>query len=288
MRQLIFMAGFKHILVGTDLSDRSERACERAIWLGRERAATVELLHVVEEGLVVQLRERERALAEEYLRDWLVGLSPADRPGAKVAIGHPLAGILDEAHEQNADLIVLGEPGKTGLKELFIGTTAESVARHSDRPVLIVKRRPSDAYRRVFVAIDFSEATSRALKAAYEIAPTAEFLAVHAWQVPAVGLATRQAAENNVHDENELLRQRVARQASDHLVALEASQPRPPCIKMIEGNPFFVIRTAIGSFHPDLLAIGTHARSGIAVAMLGSLAREFLIDAPCDVLVARA
>jgi nucleotide-binding universal stress UspA family protein len=282
------MAGIKHILVGTDLSDRSERACERAIGLGRERAATVELLHVVEEGLVVQLRERERALAEEYLRDWLVSLSQADRPGAKVAIGHPLAGILDEAHEQNADLIVLGEPGKTGLKELFVGTTAERVARHSDRPVLIVKRRPSEAYRRVFVAIDFSEAASRALKAAYEIAPTAEFLAVHAWQVPAVGLATRQAAENNVHDENELLRQRVVHQAHDHLVALEASQPRPPRIKMIEGNPFFVIRTAIGSFHPDLLAIGTHARSGIAITMLGSLAHEFLIDASCDVLVARA
>jgi hypothetical protein len=30
------------------------------------------------------------------------------------------------------------------------------------------------------------------------------------------------------------------------------------------------------------------ARSGIAVAMVGSLAREFLAEAPCDVLVARA
>ena len=284
------MVGVKHILVGTDLSDRSERACERGVRLGRERAATVELLHVVEEGLVVQLRERERALAEEYLRNWLVSVSQADRSRVRcnVAIGNPLAGILDEADDQNADLIVLGEPGKTGLKELFAGTTAERVARQSDRPVLIVKRSPSDAYRRVFVAIDFSEAASRALKAAYEIAPTAEFLAVHAWQVPAVGLVIRQAAENNVHDENELLRQRVARQASDHLVALEASQPRPPRIEMIEGNPFLVIRTAIGSFHPDLLAIGTHARSGIAVTMVGSLAREFLIEAPCDVLVARA
>ena len=57
---------------------------------------------------------------------------------------------------------------------------------------------------------------------------------------------------------------------------------------MIEGNPFFAIRDAIGSFHPDLLGMGTHARSGISVAMIGSLAREFLIDAACDVLVARA
>jgi nucleotide-binding universal stress UspA family protein len=57
---------------------------------------------------------------------------------------------------------------------------------------------------------------------------------------------------------------------------------------MREGNPFFVIRETIASFQPDLLAMGTHARSVIAVAMVGSLAREFLVEAPCDVLVARA
>jgi nucleotide-binding universal stress UspA family protein len=49
-----------------------------------------------------------------------------------------------------------------------------------------------------------------------------------------------------------------------------------------------VIRETIASFQPDLLAMGTHARSVIAVAMVGSLAREFLVEAPCDVLVARA
>ena len=59
---------------GTDLSDRSERACERGVRPGRERAAIVELLHVV----VTQVRERGRALAEEYLRDWLVSLSEVD------------------------------------------------------------------------------------------------------------------------------------------------------------------------------------------------------------------
>ena len=63
------MANIKHILVATDLSDRSERACERGIRLARERAATVDLLHVVEGGLKAQVQERRRALAEEHLRD---------------------------------------------------------------------------------------------------------------------------------------------------------------------------------------------------------------------------
>jgi nucleotide-binding universal stress UspA family protein len=139
----------------------------------------------------------------------------------------------------------------------------------------------------VLVAADFSEGCSRALGAAYEVAPSADVLAVHAWQLPAVGLGTRQAAEKAMNEDNELLRRRIERQARDHLVA-QGSPPRSPRIEMREGNPFFVIREAIASFQPDLLAMGTHARSGIAVAMVGSLAREFLVEAPCDVLVARA
>jgi nucleotide-binding universal stress UspA family protein len=283
------MANIKHILVATDLTDRSERACERGIRLARERAATVDVLHVVEGGLRAQDQERRRALAEEYLREWFASLPETERPGVRFSVesGDPFAVILERAQERNAGLIVLGEPGKKGLKDLFVGTTAERVVRHSDRPVLIVRRTAPGAYRRVLVAIDFSEGASRALDAAYEVAPGAEFVAVHAWQVPPVGLATRQAAEKAVEEENQLLLRRIERQAHDHLVAT-ASPPRAPRIEMREGNPFFVIREALSAFQPDLLALGTHARSGIAVAIVGSLARELLVEAPCDVLVAQA
>jgi nucleotide-binding universal stress UspA family protein len=283
------MANVKHMLVATDLSDRSERAFDRGMRLGREHAATVDLLHVVEGSPLAQIQERRQALAEEYLREWFASLPEAERSGVRLNVerGDPFAVIIEQAQERNADLIVLGEPGKKGFKELFVGTTPERVIRHSDHPVLIVKQRAGDAYRRVLVAADFSEGCSRALGAAYEVAPSADVLAVHAWQLPAVGLGTRQAAEKAMNEDNELLRRRIERQARDHLVA-QGSPPRSPRIEMREGNPFFVIREAIASFQPDLLAMGTHARSGIAVAMVGSLAREFLVEAPCDVLVARA
>jgi nucleotide-binding universal stress UspA family protein len=277
------------MLVATDLSDRSERAFDRGMRLGREHAATVDLLHVVEGSPLAQIQERRQALAEEYLREWFASLPEAERSGVRLNVerGDPFAVIIEQAQERNADLIVLGEPGKKGFKELFVGTTAERVIRHSDRPVLIVKQRAGDTYRRALVAADFSEGCLRALGAAYKIAPSAEVLAVHAWQLPAAGLGTRQAAEKAMNEDNEMLRRRIERQARDHLVA-QASPPRSPRIEMREGNPFFVIREAIASFQPDLLAMGTHARSGIAVAMVGSLAREFLVEAPCDVLVARA
>ena len=283
------MASIKHILVGTDLSERSQRAFERAAQLSRERRATLAVMHVVESGLVAAVGERRHAFAEEYLREWLAKLAEADRAGARfnVESGEPFAIIIEQARERGADLIVVGEPGKKGLKELFVGTTTERVVRHSDRPVLVVKQPTTNAYRRVLVAADFSEGASRALESAFHVAPGAEFLLVHAWQVPPVGFGTLEAAEKAMAQENELLRKRLERQAQDQLVGL-ASPARPPRIEMVVGNPFFVIRDAIASFQPDLLAMGTHARSGIAIAMVGSLAREFLVEAPCDVLVARA
>ena len=61
-----------------------------------------------------------------------------------VAFGDPLRCILREG--RRADLIVLSTLGRTGLAHLVIGSVAEKVVRHSERPVLTVRpeadRRP--------------------------------------------------------------------------------------------------------------------------------------------------
>jgi nucleotide-binding universal stress UspA family protein len=283
------MGSLQDILVGTDLSERSERAMARAAQLGQANHATLTVLHVAEAGLSVAIRDRRRALAEESLRDWYAFLPESDRGGAslRVETGEPFTVLLAQARERNTDLIVLGEPGKKGLKELFVGTTTERVIRHADRPVLVVKRPTKGPFGRVLVAADFSESSARAMRSALQVAPAADLLLVHAWLPPPVGFASTKAAEEKMERENELLVQRLSRQVQDTMIEL-GSRPSPPRIQMAMGNPFFVLRDVITSFEPDLLAMGTHARSGIAIAMVGSLAGEMLVEAPCDVLVARA
>jgi len=284
-----YMGNLQDILVGTDLSERSERAIARAAQLSRANHATLTVLYVAEAGLSVPVRDRRRVLADESLRDWYAFLPESDRGAAslRVEIGEAFAVLLTQARERDTDLIVLGEPRKKGLKELFVGTTTERVVRHADRPVLVVKQPAKEPYQRVLVAADFSEGAARALRSALQVAPTAEFLLVHAWLLPPVGFASTEAAEEKMERENELLAQRLSRQVQDAMIEL-GSHPSPPHIQMAMGNPFFVLRDAIASFKPDLLGMGTHARSGIAIAMVGSLAREMLVEAPCDVLVARA
>ena len=58
------MAQFKHMLVATDLTDKSVNAVERALQLKREGAAErMTILHVVEGGFSAKIQERRCAEA---------------------------------------------------------------------------------------------------------------------------------------------------------------------------------------------------------------------------------
>lgn len=283
------MSKIAHLLVATDFTERSQRAFERAIELKSQAGATVTLVHAVEPGLFPAIGEERYADAEDFLRDQVAALPEEKRAGVAydVRVGEPFTTIIDEAHSKNAELIVLGEPAKRGLKELFIGTTTERVVRYSDLPVLVVKQALRGAYKRVLVAMDLSQGALRALETAYLIAPGAEFLVLHAWQPPLMGFGTSDAAERVVTRENQRVRDLVARRSKE-LVSLLSPHAAAPRFELIEGSPYAAIPDQISRFNPDLLAMGTHARSALKSAMTGSLARELLVEATSDVLVVRA
>jgi nucleotide-binding universal stress UspA family protein len=283
------MSKIARLLVATDLTERSERAFERAIELKSEAGATVTLLHAVEPGLFPPIGEERYADAEDFLRDQIAALPGEKRAGiaCDIQVGEPFTTIIDEAHRRNAELIVLGQPAKAGLKELFVGTTTERVVRYSDLPVLVVKAPVPGAYQRVLVAMDLSEGSIRALETAYRIVPDADFLMLHAWYAPLLGYGTSDAAERVIARESQRIRELVDRRTKEFLSRL-APRAAAPRFELIDSSPYVAIRSQISVFHPDVLAMGTHARSALKTAMIGSLAREFLAEAACDVLVARA
>lgn len=54
-------------------------------------------------------------------------------------IGKPASEILELAREVGADLIMMGTHGRTGLKHLVLGSTAEHVVREAGSPVIVVR-----------------------------------------------------------------------------------------------------------------------------------------------------
>jgi nucleotide-binding universal stress UspA family protein len=57
------------------------------------------------------------------------------------------AAILDEATELDADVILLGTRGLTGLKSVLLGSVSHGVLQHSDRPVIVIPSQEVAAAR---------------------------------------------------------------------------------------------------------------------------------------------
>ena len=280
------MSHLRHMLVASDLTGRSFYPLQRAMQLKEQSGALVTVLHVVEPGLASKLEERRCTEATTVLQEWRAALPDAKRQdvAVNVMVGDPFATIIEEAASRKTDLVVVGQPGKRGLKELFTGTTTERVIRFGVEPVLRVNQHSNGGYKRVLVAMDFSEAAKRALEWACRIAPEAEIRVVHAWQPPLVGFSSKDTAKL------ETAQQRLRAQEEHQIRAVleQVAPARPLRIEMVEGNPYTAIRNQIGTFNAELLAMGAHSRSRVANAMIGSLAPDFLAEGACDVLVTRA
>ena len=113
--------------------------------------------------------------------------------------------------------------------------------------------------------------------------PEAEIKLVHAWQPQLWGSGRqeddRDAANKRLRDQEE----RQIRAVVDEMAAGRSLQ-----LEVVEESAYSVLRNTIGAINAELLAMGTHSRSRLSTAIVGSLAQEFLAAAPCDVLVARA
>lgn len=139
---------FQRILVPIDFSP----SAARALTLARSAfpGAQLKLLHVVDAravsvpdfstGGVAPVVPPVETLREEGRAD--VALLQSLAEGGEeyeVLAGEPVSGILNVAQRWNADLVVMGTHGRTGLAHLFTGSVTEQVVRESSIPVLTVR-----------------------------------------------------------------------------------------------------------------------------------------------------
>jgi nucleotide-binding universal stress UspA family protein len=146
---------FQRILCATDFSDTAETAWEVACELARVHRGQLTLVHVFGEMPVYTYAEVPGPSLHkvwEEQRQW-VEQALGERVAAATARGLAARGVVrtgsaaieitDAASEENADLIVVGTHGRTGLNRLVIGSVAERVVRSAPAPVLTVKPRPT-------------------------------------------------------------------------------------------------------------------------------------------------
>ena len=139
---------FRTIVVATDFSEPSQLALEYARVFAKRFAANLRILHVVEIPTVLGaemplpdvqgMATRAVAEAERTLAEALGHLSETEVIG-QVVVGTAADTIVQYAADHDADLIVMGTHGRSGLAHLFMGSVAERVLRSAPCPVFTVR-----------------------------------------------------------------------------------------------------------------------------------------------------
>jgi len=129
----------------TDGSKYSEAATEKAIDFAKSYGGEIKAVSAVDvtEEFMTQAPAAVESLikkAKETVEDVK---KKANSEGVKaegiVQEGEAYIVITDLAKKENADIIIMGSHGRTGLKRLLMGSVTEGVIGHSPCPVLVVK-----------------------------------------------------------------------------------------------------------------------------------------------------
>jgi len=291
------------ILVASDLSLQGETAIARALVLARSTNRQLWALNVIaDEPLWWFIKTNELdpdQLRQKQLQEALTRLNEqmdklAEKLGADnvphhstTASGKAFIEIIRHARRHDCGLIVVGAHGRHQIRDWFIGTTAERVVRKSDRPVLVAKRLSGAPYDHVSVAVDFSDASRKAVEVARALAPRARFTLIHAYEIwfesrfSESGISEAAYNQLKQEKENKLFREMTAFAQSCDLIGHDVD------IKVVTGHPGTTVVDVARQAGSDLVACGTHGMSGMQYVLLGSVAQHILRESDCDVLTVR-
>ena len=297
----------RNIIVPIDFSKMSVQAIQIAKRLARRFGASVHLAHVrqfnciadfvapappmvpfsfmpyEQSGEQTVLKELKKVASE-------CGVSSAN---CDVLSGAPA---FDEicrlAQTVHADLVVMPTHGRTGLKHVFLGSTAERIVQHSSCPVLVTRGSALQAnhgsqfrIKTILVPVDFSNCSREGLR--YAIAFATEFgakiILLHAtylgyiyssegtaiYDIPGLQKAARITAERKMRE--------LIRSVNFGAVKYETA--------FTDGSPVIDICGFAKHHDVDLIITSTHGFTGFTHVLIGSIAEQVVRHAPCSVLV---
>jgi len=271
---------WNHIIAAADDSEAGRAAVGAAFQIARQAGGRVSLLHVVavpvRQRLVVngavQL-EAENETAQERLRHWLAS-QPFTKGELNLAFGLPAIEICRFAEERKADLIVVGRKQHSERYRLFLGDTADAVARRNRVPTLFV---PPGQLRlgKILVALDGSERGMKVLEQA------ARFARMIDGSLNVVTVEATPAGEPAAGSPP--LTRSTALQSLAASTLLMEGFPRVP-VTIRRGNIVEEVLQEIRTGEHDVLAIGHHRGGPAWLVQNSSTAQQLGHAAPCAVL----
>jgi nucleotide-binding universal stress UspA family protein len=273
----------KKILVPVDFSAHSEYALEVAAVIAKKQNAEVIALHMMglSEAVVNKNESKEVFEAMYYLKlaekrfsefldkKFLEGVKVTDT----VYNYKHFHEINDLAKEYQADLIVMGSHGSSGLSEVFVGSNTEKVVRTSEIPVLVIKNKPKNfTFENVVFACDFQKESIMAYQKAIKFFKlfTANVHLLHV-NLPNERFRSTTEIEDKVRD--------FLYQAD--LGSLDSLS------KVVYVDDYSVedgVFSYSNKINADAIAVSTHGRRGLAHFFFGSVGEDLANHSDIPVL----
>jgi len=275
------------LLFACDLSAENRAAFARAIRLAVEHGARLDVVHVLDPHLPRRvLHDLETAVVED-IQATLVDLREEyglAEPAALIQTmtGTPYAEVIREAHERDADLIILGAHRKRGQADLVAGTTLARIMRSAPCPVLSVSHLASQTWHDILVPVDISLTSRHTLRETLKRFPDARLTLLHAWDIPGEReLGSRGDYARWRDREVARLRTQLEREVEQLMSEFEAV----PDLELVleQGGPLEVLMRRLRRQPPDLLALGSRGQPGRHSAIIDRL----IAEPHCDIMLCR-
>lgn len=289
------------VVVGVDSSEASQRAVTVGWAVAQTAGASFQCVHAVRD-LWAALRDLSETAAatvggsplpvlpshddplterrhEEIATRLLAHLPPEAAGHLRIVTGRPAAALAHVAGEAEAELAVIGGKHHPGLGRWVIGSTAHSLVRRLQCPLLVVGDAPATVSR-VMAAVDLSEAAPGILDVAQRYAALFEaaLAAIHVIEeLPAPDGATAPGIEPAEFA-------RISREILANSIWPALTLPHAETL-VRQGPRLETLRKEIEDWKPDLVVVGSHGKGFDDRVLLGGLTEALLNDLPASLLV---
>jgi nucleotide-binding universal stress UspA family protein len=290
----------RHIVVATDESDAGRQAVRTGLKLAARASARLTVMRAVSiqavpvpAGVAGDIGPADldgSGVALERLQRWLhTDVIPAgDTTPIElgVAFGIPGIEICRFAEGRDADLLVLGRKQRSQMGRLFLGDTADVVARRSRIPCLFASPRAAQLSR-ILVALDGTPRGFAVLQAAARFAGQTgcrlRAVTVEPAWAGKPGVLSAAAPATRSESLRALLRDHLAGEPLGR-VGWPGARTGGDLLEIRGGEIVDQILAARDAMGAEILAIGYHRGGPPGIFEAGSTARRLAHTAPCAVL----
>lgn len=285
------------LLPGGALTEGCRTAADYALQIVKNTGADAVLVHstprdeywspfkrglvIVSEGVADPARQGLEALAAEFR-------AAGARCDVVFSEEKPFIAIAREAQKRNVDLVIAGKHNRYEHDAKKLGNVARRILHTCPCRVLVVNADPPSGPGIILAATDLAPVGAEAVRFAAWLAGQrgAELHVVHAYQI-----SMEEQIDPTSEDEGgyEACHERH-RSAARHAIAAELAgtgfEDRAK-VHVGFGPPDTVVLEAVATIKPDLVAMGTISRGGIAGFLTGNTAERLLDKIPCSILAVK-